>query len=146
MSAVGVDTQCSVPGWLADAAAEQLRPLCHAAANPSSAEWQAPTQAGANRLLWPADPVLPGPGLVKALLPEVAHLLRHPCGASVVSALYDRASAEQRNAMAATFYGKEFSVLSQVLLPQQGQLRTLCVLCPSFFLGGQGGKGHPELL
>ena len=51
------------------------------------------------------------------MLPDVAHLLRHPCGASVVSALHDRASAEQRNAMAATFYGKEFSVLSQVPMP-----------------------------
>ena len=69
--------------------------------------------------------MLPDAGLVKSLLPEVAHLLRHPCGASVVSALYDRASAEQRNAMAATFYGKEFSVLSQVLPPSSASSRTL---------------------
>ena len=68
--------------------------------------------------LWLSEPACEGvlcAGLVRELLPDVAHLLRHPCGASVIAALWDRAPAEQRNAMAATFYGKEFSVLSQVL-------------------------------
>ena len=43
-------------------------------------------------------------------------LVRHPTGSAVIGALWDRAPSEMRDAMASTFYGKEFSVLSQVRL------------------------------
>lgn len=45
---------------------------------------------------------------------HVATLLRHPSGASVIDELYNVASALQRNHLAAEFYGKEYTLLSQV--------------------------------
>lgn len=53
------------------------------------------------------------PGLLKVFQGHVAFLLRHPCGAPVIDALYDRADTRQRDAMAAEFYGKEYTVLTQ---------------------------------
>ena len=37
-------------------------------------------------------------------------LLRHPCGAAVVDDLYTAASAQQRTALVAEFYGREFTL------------------------------------
>ena len=50
---------------------------------------------------------------MKAFQGHVPFLLRHPCGASVIDALYDRADPKQRNAMAAEMYGKEYTILTQ---------------------------------
>ena len=45
----------------------------------------------------------------------MATLLRHPAGAAVIDEIYHRASAQQRNSLAAEFYGKEYALLSQVI-------------------------------
>jgi len=45
---------------------------------------------------------------------HVPMLLRHPCGAAVIDELYNVVSALQRNHLAAEFYGKEYTLLSQV--------------------------------
>ena len=43
---------------------------------------------------------------------HVAHLLRHPCGAAVVDDLYTQANAQQRSAMVAELYGREYVLFS----------------------------------
>ena len=53
-------------------------------------------------------------GILSAVKGHVAVLLRHPCGAAVIDELYNTASAQQRNHLAAEFYGKEYTLLSQV--------------------------------
>lgn len=41
---------------------------------------------------------------------HIPGLLRHPCGAAVVDDLYTAASAQQRTALVAEFYGREFTL------------------------------------
>ena len=53
-------------------------------------------------------------GILSAVKGHVAALLRHPCGAAVIDELYNSASAQQRNHLAAELYGKEYTLLSQV--------------------------------
>ena len=60
--------------------------------------------------------------VLSAVKGHVPMLLRHPCGASVIDELYSVVSALQRNHLAAEFYGKEYTLLSQV--------RPLLVKCP----------------
>ena len=43
---------------------------------------------------------------------HIAHLLRHPCGAPVVDDLYTQANAQQRSAMVAELYGREYVLFS----------------------------------
>ena len=69
--------------------------------------------------------------LVMELLPHVPHLLRHPTGAAVMGALWDKAQGDMRDAMASTFYGKEFAVLKQV--------------CPCVELAARMRAGAPML-
>lgn len=52
--------------------------------------------------------------VLQAIKGHVPMLLRHPCGASVVDELYNVVPALQRNHLAAEFYGKEYTLLSQV--------------------------------
>ena len=47
---------------------------------------------------------------MQAIQSHTAELLRHPCGASVVDALYDKATGTQRSTLAAHFYGREFTL------------------------------------
>eukprot|EP00884_Botryococcus_braunii_P004155 jgi/Botrbrau1/13740/Bobra.0356s0016.1 len=56
-------------------------------------------------------------GLVKAVQGQVPALLRHPCGAAVISELYSVASSRLRNLMASEFYGKEFVVFGESAAP-----------------------------
>lgn len=53
-------------------------------------------------------------GVLKTFQGHISFLLRHPCGASVVNALYDRCDTAQRDRMAAELYGKEYTILTQV--------------------------------
>mmetsp|Transcript_9410 Transcript_9410/g.23839 ORF Transcript_9410/g.23839 Transcript_9410/m.23839 type:complete len:652 (-) Transcript_9410:138-2093(-) len=46
----------------------------------------------------------------KAFKGRIPELMRHPCGSAVVIDLYAAASTEQRNCMAAEFYGREFQL------------------------------------
>ena len=50
----------------------------------------------------------------KVIKGHVPGLLKHPCGAAVVDELYSVASAQQRSALAAEFFGKEYSIFSSV--------------------------------
>ena len=50
--------------------------------------------------------------MLKALKGQIPALLRHPSGAAVVDAAFTAASAEQRNAMAVEFYGRELSLFA----------------------------------
>lgn len=43
---------------------------------------------------------------------HVAHLVRHPCGAAIIDDVYHVASAQQRTAMVAELYGREFVLFS----------------------------------
>ena len=43
---------------------------------------------------------------------HVAHMLRHPCAAAVVDDLYTQANAQQRSAMVAELYGREYVLFS----------------------------------
>lgn len=52
--------------------------------------------------------------VLSAVKGHVPMLLRHPCGAAVIDEIYNMVSASQRNHLAAEFYGKEFTLLSQV--------------------------------
>jgi hypothetical protein len=54
--------------------------------------------------------VLPRAGISKSFKGRVPQLLRHPNGAAVIDDAYNAAYPAQRNAMAAEFYGKEFSL------------------------------------
>jgi pumilio homology domain family member 6 len=47
---------------------------------------------------------------IKAFKGRAPELLRHPAGTHVLDDLYSSASAVQRNAMAAEFYGREYSL------------------------------------
>lgn len=47
---------------------------------------------------------------MKSFKGRVPQLLRHPNGASVIDDAYNAAYPAQRNAMAAEFYGKEFTL------------------------------------
>lgn len=49
-------------------------------------------------------------GMLKALKGQAPALLRHPSGAAVIDDAFTAASAAQRNAMAAEFYGREFTL------------------------------------
>lgn len=49
-------------------------------------------------------------GIIKGFKGRVPQLLRHPNGASVIDDAYNAAYPAQRNAMAAEFYGKEFTL------------------------------------
>ena len=49
-------------------------------------------------------------GLVKAFKGKIPMLLRHPSGKNVVDDAYHAATAEQRSAMAAEFYGRQFTL------------------------------------
>jgi hypothetical protein len=49
-------------------------------------------------------------GIIKAFKGRVPQLLRHPNGAAVIDDAYNAAYPAQRNAMAAEFYGKEFTL------------------------------------
>lgn len=49
-------------------------------------------------------------GLVKAFKGKYPMLLRHPSGKSVVDDAYNAATADQRAAMAAEFYGRQFTL------------------------------------
>lgn len=51
-------------------------------------------------------------GILKIFKGHIAHLLRHPCGAAVVDDLYTQANAQQRSAMVAELYGKEYVLFS----------------------------------
>lgn len=51
-----------------------------------------------------------GAGIIKGFKGRVPQLLRHPNGASVIDDAYNAAYPAQRNAMAAEFYGKEFTL------------------------------------
>ncbi|KAK9810029.1 hypothetical protein WJX72_003629 [[Myrmecia] bisecta] len=53
------------------------------------------------------------PGLLRLFKGHIPQLLRHPCGASIVVELYAAANAKQKNALAAEFYGKEFTLFEQ---------------------------------
>jgi pumilio family protein 6 len=46
----------------------------------------------------------------KAFKGRIPELMRHPCGSAVVIDLFAAASTEQRNRMAAEFYGREFQL------------------------------------
>lgn len=48
--------------------------------------------------------------MLKALKGQAPALLRHPSGAAVIDDAFTAASAVQRNAMAAEFYGREFTL------------------------------------
>ena len=52
--------------------------------------------------------------VLTAIKGHVPMLLRHPCGAAMVDELYTLLTAQQRNHLAAEFYGREFTLLSQV--------------------------------
>ena len=54
--------------------------------------------------------ILPIAGIVKSFKGRVPQLLRHPNGASVIDDAYNAAYPAQRNAMAAEFYGKQFTL------------------------------------
>ena len=43
---------------------------------------------------------------------HIAHMLRHPCAAAVVDDLYTQANAQQRSAMVAELYGREYVLFS----------------------------------
>ncbi|KAL3132742.1 hypothetical protein ABBQ32_009245 [Trebouxia sp. C0010 RCD-2024] len=51
-------------------------------------------------------------GIVKMFKGHVAHLVRHPCGAAIIDDVYHVASAQQRTAMVAELYGREFVLFS----------------------------------
>ena len=52
------------------------------------------------------------PGIVKMFKGHVAHLVRHPCGAAIIDDVYHVASPQQRTAMVAELYGREFVLFS----------------------------------
>lgn len=51
-------------------------------------------------------------GIVSMFKGHVAHLVRHPCGAAIIDDVYHVASAQQRTAMVAELYGREFVLFS----------------------------------
>ena len=66
-------------------------------------------------------------GVLKTFQGHIGFLLRHPCGAAVVNALYDKCDTAQRDRMAAELYGKEYTILTQVCR---------CYLCRAFIATG----------
>ena len=52
------------------------------------------------------------PGILKMFKGHVAHLVRHPCGAAIIDDVYHVANAQQRTAMVAELYGREFVLFS----------------------------------
>lgn len=66
--------------------------------------------------------------MLKALKGQAPALLRHPSGAAVIDDAFTAACAAQRNAMAAEFYGREFTLF---------EVRSLCVLGPGFLINPQ---------
>ena len=58
----------------------------------------------------PSHPNSHPPALLKHYRGSLSALLRHPCGAAVVDELYARATPTERDARAAEFYSKEYSV------------------------------------
>lgn len=55
-------------------------------------------------------------GILKLYKGRAAELLRHPAGAHILNDLYAAASPQQRNALAAEFYGREYSLFDGGLL------------------------------
>lgn len=54
------------------------------------------------------------PGILKQFKGQVSVLLRHPQGSDVLMDLYEKASTQQRNALVAEVYGREFTLFDGV--------------------------------